>query len=252
MTSSIATSDLSGQLRGIVDGRHLTDAARGALREWLETPRLEPLVLRDFLAPTFAEALAGVMRRLPVWVRAATILAGEGEDATPVDVEEATWESEPAQLSRHFVARPLIDALEPGAMSAEDQTTLKRFLAFAVTSGALRRYLAEGSDVRLEPATSLEFACYGPGDQILEHQDLVHGRLLAGNFYLDDEYREGSGARLGFRHGDRISHVDPLFNTFSLIPIHPDCHHWVEAYSGDGVGRYTVSIGQHAAVEEPS
>jgi hypothetical protein len=237
--------DPDGPLRQFINAEHLSDEALADLGQWHSQRPWRPRVYRNFLIDDVARAMAAVLRSLPVWSRCATVYSGPLEVE---DIDEADWADHPDRAACHFVARPLVDVFQPGAMDPDSQLALKRFLAFAVTRGDLRTWISAGVGFPLEKRVSFELACYGEGDQITAHQDLFEGRVLAVNFYLDESYRKGTGARLGFRNevGDEF-HVDPVFNTFSLIPIDPGCRHWVEPFTGEGMGRYTVSIGQHRA-----
>ncbi|MFP8883827.1 hypothetical protein [Streptomyces mangrovi] len=216
------------------------------LHTWFRGEPAEPLIFRDFLREDRARAVAAAIREFDVWSRCATTYHGTEGHA---EIAEAEWPDHPDRAARHFVARPLSRVLEPDVLSEERRTALEQFLAFAVVSGPLRAWLSVGAGVELEARTSVEFAAYQASDEIRPHQDLLPGRVMAVNFYLDETYTRGSGARLGYRNeeGEEFF-VDPLFNTFSVIPIREKCWHWVEPFQGDGVGRYTVSIGQHRAL----
>jgi len=223
---------------------YCTDETLIDLGNWFRHRPTEPKVYRNFLRPDVANSVAAAMRTLPVWVRYATIiLPGEVRSH---ELAEETWHTHPDRAACHFVARPLLDALETGAMDAEPQRSLQRFLTFAVLGGPLRTWISTGINVSIERRMSIELAAYRTGDEILPHQDLVSGRILAINFYLDKAYQHGMGARLSYRNEEGTEFfVDPLFNTFSLIPIRDNCYHWVEPFMGNGIGRYTVSIGVH-------
>ncbi|MFP8883835.1 2OG-Fe(II) oxygenase family protein [Streptomyces mangrovi] len=226
---------------------HLTDAARKELHDWFRSSPTEPKVFQEFLRPELARSMAEALRCLPVWERHSTAHRTSTETE---DIPEEAWDGHPRRAARHFVARALPNALEDGKMEAPHQKALRAFLAFAVMSGGLQSWLEEGIGVEIDRSrNSLEFAAYKVGDSINVHQDLLPGRILAVNFYLDDAYRPSDGARLGYRNEEgREFRVDPLFNSFALIPILPDCHHWVDPYEGATTGRFTVSIGQHQVV----
>lgn len=241
-STSIADVDFAS-LAELIDSRYLTEQALADLGTWFRGTPTRPMVLRNFLRPEIAEATAAAMGALPVWSRCCTVFA---DALSTADIPESEWAKHPDRVACHFVARPLLDALEPGAMSRAHQGALKRFITFAVISGQLRSWIGAGIGVPLEKRTSVELAAYGPADQIRPHQDLIPGRIVAVNFYLDPDYRLGTGARLGYRNElNQEFAVDPLFNSFSLIPIGPQCHHWVEPFQDDRRGRYTVSIGEH-------
>jgi hypothetical protein len=228
---------------GFIHPDHLTADTLADLGDWYRARPARPKVYRNFLRPAIADGVARALRALPVWDRCATVFQGP---LTTGEIPEAEWPDHPDRAACHFIARPLVSALDPGGMDATLQHVLQQFLAFAVLAGPLRTWIGAGIGQQLERRTSVELACYRRGDAISAHQDLYPRRVLAVNFYLDEDYRPGTGGRLGFRNGDGTEfHVDPLFNTFSLIPILPDCHHWVEPFAGEGIGRFTISIGQH-------
>ncbi|WP_380282754.1 2OG-Fe(II) oxygenase family protein [Kitasatospora purpeofusca] len=204
------------------------------LGDWFRARPTEPKVYHDFLRADLARAMGEVMRELPVWERYSAVQRHEDDPPT----------------AGHFVARSLPACLDEGLLPPGHRKALGTFLSFAVMSGALQAWIQEGIGVRLDPGrSSLELASYRAGDHIEEHQDLLPGRILAVNFYLDETYRPGTGARLGYRNEDgREFFVDPLFNTFALIPILPKSFHWVEPYEEPAMGRFTVSIGQHRVV----
>lgn len=237
--------DAGNPLREFISAEYLTDDALAELGHWYSERPWRPRVYHNFLIDDVARSLAGVLRALPVWSRCATVYRGTLETE---EISEPDWADHPDRAACHFVGRPLLDVFQPGAMDTASQTALKRFLSFAVTRGDLRTWISAGIGFPLEKRTSVELACYSDGDQIMPHQDLFPDRVLAVNFYLDENYVPGTGARLGFRNeaGDEF-HVDPIFNTFSLIPIDPACRHWVEPFTGEGTGRQTVSIGEHRA-----
>ncbi|MGW5781958.1 2OG-Fe(II) oxygenase [Streptomyces sp. NPDC003863] len=216
------------------------------LASWIRSDPAEPLVFRNFLVEDRARAVAEAMRAMDVWSRCATTYHGT-QGAT--EITEAEWAYHPDRAARHFVARPLGRVLEPGALTDASRRAVEQFLAFAVLQGPLSAWLSAGAGIELDGRSTVEFACYSAGDEIRPHQDLLPGRVMAVNFYLDENYQQGTGGRLGYRNekGEEFF-VDPLFNTFSLIPVRENCWHWVEPFQGEGVGRYTVSIGQNRSV----
>lgn len=229
-----------------INPHYCTAEALTDLGRWFRQHPTEPKVYRNFLRPAIAHGVATAMHSLPVWLRYATTYKPDG--VSTCEIAEAAWHMHPDRAACHFVARPLLEALEKGAMDVEHQRALKRFLTFAVLGGLLHTWVSTGINVRIERRTSVELAAYRAGDQIRPHQDLLPRRILAVNFYLDEAYQPGRGARLGYRNEEgNTFFVDPLFNTFSLIPIRSECYHWVEPFTGDGIGRYTVSIGMHSA-----
>lgn len=225
---------LPAQVIAAVSPEHLTPNALAELGDWFRARPTEPKVYRDFLREDLARAMGETMRALPVWERYSAVQRHKDDPPT----------------AGHFVARSLPDCLVDGRLQPEHRKALRVFLSFAVMSGALQTWIQEGIGVRLDPTrSSLELAAYRAGDHIEEHQDLLPGRILAVNFYLDETYRTGSGGRLGYRNENgRKFFVDPLFNTFALIPILPDSHHWVEPFQEPDMGRFTVSVGQHGVV----
>ncbi|MEU8539742.1 2OG-Fe(II) oxygenase [Streptomyces sp. NPDC048717] len=214
--------------------------------QWMKSSSPEPMVFRNFLRPEAAAVTAAALRALPVWSRHVTAYYSQTETEI---IDEADWADHPQRAACHYVAQPLTAALADGAMAAQHQTSLRRFLKFAVLTNGLRDWVSLGTGVRLSPKEcSVEFAAYGRGDQIRPHQDLFPRRVLGGNLYLDEEHRSDTGGRLGFRlEGGEETMVEPAFNTFSLFPIRPDAHHWVEPFQRDTTGRYTVSFGLHRA-----
>jgi hypothetical protein len=225
-----------------INPQYLTSPALDGIRDWMGSSPSTPLALGNFLTPTTAESMSAVMRALPAWGRVVTAYRNNAET---YPIEERDWPQHPDRAACHFVAQP-VQALASGAMAAADQQALRRFLAFAITTDWLRDWIALGTGAPLGSVKSVELAAYGPGDQITAHQDLYPGRIVGGNFYLDEAYQPGTGARLGYRvTGQGESFVEPVFNTLSLFAIRPDAWHWVEPYRGSGRGRYTVSIGFH-------
>ncbi|WP_078887890.1 2OG-Fe(II) oxygenase [Streptomyces sp. NRRL S-118] len=229
--------------RRFIDERHLTPAVWQEMREWYTAEPGRPFILRDFLRPEWAGAMDAAMRALPVWSRCATVYTNSRDSR---EIPEAEWADHPHRAACHFVARPLGEALQNGSITDEHRRTIEQFLAFSVLTDTLRDFITAGVGFPLEPRTSVELAAYRDGDRIRRHQDLFPGRVMAVNFYLDAAHRPGTGGRLGFRNEAGTDElVEPLFNTFSMIPVREECWHWVEPFSGEGTGRYTVSIGQH-------
>ncbi|WNO67455.1 2OG-Fe(II) oxygenase [Streptomyces sp. AM2-3-1] len=241
------TSPLEKNLRQFakfVNPQHVESMDK--LSTWIRSEPAEPLVFRDFLIEDRARAVAKAMRGIDVWSRCATTYHGTQGSA---EIPESEWALNPHRAARHFVARPLARVLESGVLPDPGRKAVEQFLAFAVLVGPLRSWLSAGSGLELDGQATVEFACYSAGDEIRPHQDLLPGRVMAVNFYLDEAYEKGTGGRLGYRNetGEEFF-VDPLFNTFSLIPVREECWHWVEPFRGEGVGRYTVSIGQNQSV----
>ncbi|MGC4804660.1 2OG-Fe(II) oxygenase [Micromonospora sp. DT233] len=244
--SPVTTDRLLRQCATFVRPEHLYPQALEELADWYHSEPSRPLVIRNFLKDRWALGVADAMRDIDVWSRCATTYHGTQGSAEITDEE---WPDHPDRAARHFVARPLTRVFEPGhSLSEAQRAVLEQFLAFAVVSGPLRSWLSAGTGVSLTSRTSVEFASYQAGDEIRPHQDLLPGRVMAVNFYLDEAYQPGTGGRLGYRNerGQEF-HVDPLFNSFSIIPIREECWHWVEPFRGAGQGRYTVSIGEHRA-----
>ncbi|MBT2450996.1 hypothetical protein J7F03_28755 [Streptomyces sp. ISL-43] len=231
------------QTAAFVAPEHLTPATLDRLHTWYHGEEQKPLALRNFLLPELATSLAAALRAIPAWDRHAAIYEGRlkktefwGEDV----------EHDPRITISQFIVRDINALLDDGAMDAAHQKTLEQFMVFSVLSDALRGWIKAGTGLELRRRTVMELAAYRDSDALGAHQDLVPGRVMAVNFYLDEDYRPEHDGRLGFRDGKGTeSHVTPLFNTVSLMPIREDCWHWVEPFAGDRVGRYTIAIGQH-------
>lgn len=233
----------------LINPEYRTTEFRHTLREWYVRTPGEPMLLRGFLREEFAERLDDMMRNLPNWGIHATAATGPN---TTEDIAPEDWDDHPSAFARHLVAAPVEAALAPGAMSEVDTETLKTLLKFAVVGDTFRSWLSTGTEVDLARIMSLEIASYRKGDLIPLHQDLLPGRIMAVNLYMDRKYELGTGARLGYRNedGDEIM-TDPEFNSLSMIPIRQECWHWVEPFTGDGIGRYTVSMGQQDPLTSP-
>ncbi|MFD9123325.1 2OG-Fe(II) oxygenase [Kitasatospora sp. NPDC059571] len=237
-------AEVLSRAAALIAPEHLTAQTLESVSTWLSEPSDRPMVFRNFLRQEAAEATAAAMRALPVWARHVTAYRNLTETEA---IDERDWPGHPERAACHFVAQPLTAALEPGAMAAEHQDSLRRFLSFAVITNRFRDWISLATGVPLNPKeASVELAAYGRGDQIRPHQDLFPNRVLGGNFYLDQDYRVGQGGRLGYRvDGGAETLVDPLFNTLSLFQIRADGYHWVEPFEPETIGRYTVSIGLH-------
>lgn len=234
---------LVDRLRRYMNGSYLTKGKLEELHAWFRQTEATPMSLQDFLNPRFADAIDKAFRAVPAWTRHATVYRGRSSVG---DVQEADWDAHPDRAARHFVARQLLETLDDKHAAPSERKTLETFLAFAVGEGLFTSWLSAAVGVRLRPA-SFELASYRHGDEIRPHQDLFPGRCLAVNFYVDAEYELGTGARLGFSNeGNQEFLVDPVFNSVSMIRVDERCKHWVEPYTGHGVGRYTLSIGEHA------
>ncbi|MFG3284434.1 2OG-Fe(II) oxygenase [Streptomyces sp. NPDC048111] len=231
---------------GFINPEHLTADTLGSLGDWLTRAPSRPFVLRDFVAPRTARAMGAALRALPVWTRCVTAFASDTETE---DIPESEWAGHPRRAACHYVARDLPGVLAEGAMESAHQAALRGFLGKALLTDTLRDWIAAGTGISLSSKeTSLELACYGPGDQIRPHQDLVPRRVFAVNFYLDEAHRPDTGGRLVYRNEEDTEFaVEPLFNSFSMIQIRPDAWHRVEPYGGAGRGRFTVSVGLHRA-----
>ena len=249
MTTQTAGSDISrdavlSRAAMLIAPEQLTDDAIRSVHEWLVGGGDQPLVIRNFLKHEAAAGVAASMQALPVWSRHVTAYLSSTETEA---VDEQDWLGHPERAACHYVAKPLTAALAEGAMAAEHQEHLRRFLAFVVTSNRFRDWVSLATREKLDPKNaSVELAAYDRGDQIRPHQDLVPRRILGANFYLDPGYQVGQGGRLGYQiEGSAETLVDPLFNTLSLFRIRPDAYHWVEPFGPSAMGRYTVSIGLH-------
>jgi hypothetical protein len=212
------------------------------LRNWYFDDRHRPLALQDFLKPELARSLAAALRAIPTWSRHAAIYGGR---STTTEF----WEEVDPGLdltATQFAVRDIAALFEEGAMDPGHQRTLEQFLLFSVISDALRDWLKAGTGLSLRRKTLMELAAYRASDGLGAHQDLFPGLVLAVNFYLDENYRPEQGGRLGFRNGHGTEfRVTPVFNSVSIFPLRDDCWHWVEPFTGDSVGRYTIAIGQH-------
>lgn len=248
-SGTASTEEIVSRAATLISPGHLTDGALERVGAWMRTPGDEPLALRDFLRTDAAVAMSDAMRALPVWVRHVTAYRNLTETEF---IDEADWAGHPERAACHFVAQPLTAALESGAMAPGHQRALRQFLSFVVISNRMRDWISLVSGVELDQShMSIELAAYGRDDQIMPHQDLFPRRVLGGNFYLDQDYRSGTGGRLGYRvDGGPEYLTEPQFNTLSLFRIRPDAHHWVEPFQPETAGakgRYTVSIGLHRA-----
>ncbi|MET7426138.1 2OG-Fe(II) oxygenase [Dactylosporangium sp. NPDC005555] len=248
MIPSAAVSPLPenvlAQAAAFINPEYLGVEALRAVQTWFHLPDPQPLPLRDFLRPEVADGISGALRTLPSWVRYAASYHGRldkqefwGDDA------DGAATGGPAQ----YVIRDVAALLDDPALDAGHRQAIERFLVFTVLSEALRGWLLAGTGLELSRHTGVEFACYRDSDGLAPHQDLVPGRVLAANFYLDPAYRTGHGGRLGFRSGSGEHFVEPFYNTLSLMRIREDCWHWVEPYRGDGIGRYTIAVALQSA-----
>ncbi|MER7952487.1 2OG-Fe(II) oxygenase family protein [Streptomyces sp. NPDC096079] len=223
--------------------RYLTESTVERLRDWYHGDPVHPLQLRDFLRPEFATDLAAAMRAIPTWSRHAATY--EGRLGKTEFWDDEVDEQDDVTIAQ-FVVKDIHALLDEGAMDPGHQRTLQEFFVFSVLTDALRDWIGSGTGLVLRKHTTMELAAYRRSDALGAHQDLVPGRVLAVNFYLDEEYTPESGGRLAFRNGqDQEFFVEPVFNSVSLMPIREDCWHWVEPFTRDAVGRYTIAMGQH-------
>ncbi|MGW5781955.1 2OG-Fe(II) oxygenase [Streptomyces sp. NPDC003863] len=230
-------------VRRFVNPEYLEPEARAELHTWHKQGAGGPRTLPDFLRPDFATALGDALRALPYWVRYASVYEG---DVRTREVAEEEWDGHPDRAARHYLIRPMLAAVESPDVAEEHRTVLRQFLAFVVTGPHFLSWVASVVGDSLEPRTSFEFTRYGTGDHITPHHDLIPGRVLAANFYLDSRYTDTAGGRLWFRDADGRDHVtEPEFNSFTMIPIRDGCRHWVEPYTGAEPGRYTANLQIH-------
>lgn len=227
-----------------LDERYTSEAAVAEVKDWFSRHAGGPLTLPGFLQPDLAADLATALRRFGSWSRYTTAFEGR---TRMVEIDSGQWATHPTRAARHYLARPLVETLDSPSTPGVDRAALSRFLGFAVTGGYLLSWLSAITDCPVEPRTSFEFSCYGQGDMITEHDDLLPGRILAANCYLDDAYACEQGGQLHFRDEQgREYTVDPVFNSFTLIPIRPGCVHWVEPYLSVGRGRFTANFQIHS------
>ncbi|MEU6522674.1 2OG-Fe(II) oxygenase [Streptomyces sp. NPDC046924] len=222
---------------------HLTGAAFDSVSDWYRAEHATPLHLTDFLMPELATRLAAALRAVPTWARHASLIE-KGQEPTEYWGAEADTATD-VTASQFRV--PDIHALfSDGVLPPEHRRTLEEFFVFTVLSDAFRDWLKAGTGLELRKRTAMELAAYRNSDGLGDHQDLMPGRVFAVNFYLDDGYRPEHGGRLGYRNGKGEEfHAVPLFNSLSVIPIRDDCWHWVEPFTSDSVGRYTIAMAQH-------
>ncbi|WNO67452.1 2OG-Fe(II) oxygenase [Streptomyces sp. AM2-3-1] len=229
--------------RRFINPTYLEPDARADLHEWYMQGKGGPRTLRNFLSAEFATALGDALRSLPYWVRYASVYEG---DVRTREVDEKSWEGHPDKAARHYLIRPMLSAIESPDVPEEHRKVLKQFLAFVVTGPYFLSWVSCVVGDSLEPRTSFEFTRYGTYDHITPHHDLIPGRVLAANFYLDDQYEDSRGGRLWFRDADGEDYATlPEFNSFTMIPIRDGCRHWVEPYTGSEPGRYTANLQIH-------
>jgi len=230
-----------------VDERHRGAAAVAALREWFQRPPVHPLLVRDFLEPSFAHKLAAAIGRLPNWRFHAQVLPSP--DSAPVDVEAEEYWAFPAeqQLAYHDIAHQMIDVVTvPDMVSPEDLLVLRVFFQFAVAGSTLSDWLETFLPYRFNGEVSVEFARYRDGQLLGAHADAVDNRRMAVNLYLDPSYVPERGAHLGYRDETGASSFSvPWFNSATLMPTRKDCRHWVTPYHGASPGRYVIALGFH-------
>ncbi len=236
-------SDWQPTASRFLDARHLSPEAIERLRKWFAAGSGGPFTLRNFMVPDVARDLCTALRRFASWSRYATVYDGH---IRMVEIDPSEWPTHPDRAARQYLARPLVETLDSPSTSDADRLAFTRFLGFAVTGRYLLSWLSSIVGQPLEPRTSFEFACYGPGDMIAPHDDLLPGRILAANCYLDDTYLPLHGGQLCFRDEQRRDYqVDPEFNSFTLIPIRTGCVHWVQPYTGPALGRFTANFQVH-------
>ncbi|MFJ9444303.1 2OG-Fe(II) oxygenase [Kitasatospora sp. NPDC101235] len=230
-------------VRRFVNPVYLEPEVRAELHAWHTKGTGGPRTLPGFLRADFATALGDALCALPYWVRYASVYEG---DVRTREVAEEGWEELPDKAARHYLIRPMLAAVESPEVAEEHREVLRQFLAFVVTGTHFLSWVADVVGEPLEPRTSFEFTRYGAGDHITPHHDLIPGRVLAANFYLDSRYTPTAGGRLWFRDADGREHVTlPEFNSFTMIPIRDGCRHWVEPYTGAEPGRYTANLQIH-------
>lgn len=223
--------------------RYLTESTVELLRDWYHGDEPRPLHLTDFLRPEFARDVGAAMRAIPNWSRHSAKY--EGAQGKTEFWDEEVAEQDDITISQ-FVVRDIHSLLDEGAMAPAHQRALQDFFVFSVLSDGLRDWIAAGTGLALRKRTFMDLAAYRRSDGLGAHQDLVPGRVLAINFYFDEDYEPAAGGRLGFRDGEGHEfHIEPIFNSVSMIPIREDCWHWVEPFAQDTVGRYTIAVGQH-------
>ncbi|MFD6831609.1 hypothetical protein CH313_29400 [Streptomyces sp. TSRI0384-2] len=237
------SADVSPAAARYIAPAHLTGAALDAVSDWYRAEHATPLHLTGFLVPELAARLAGALRAVPTWARHASLIE-RGQEPIEYWGEEADTATD-ATASQFRV--PDIHALfADGVLRPEHRRTLEEFFVFTVLSDTFRDWLKASTGLRLRKRTAMELAAYRNSDGLADHQDLMPGRVFAVNFYLDEEYRLEHGGRLGYRNGrgDEFR-AAPHFNSLSVIPIREDCWHWVEPFTSDRVGRYTIAMAQH-------
>jgi hypothetical protein len=240
--------DQLARARHFITPTHLTEPALAHVRRWYEASPSRPLQLQDFLLPGFAGKAASMLRDLPVWTRVCRVYVGP-DQARYVSEEE--WQASDRKWARSWIGTPIDRALDEGVMPAAHRKTLEQFLAFSVLDGPLTTWLRTATGTALDRRGSIELAAYGKGDRIGEHQDRIERRAFAVNFYLDPDYTKGTGGRLGYRNeAGQTFHVEPDFNSVSIIPIQEQSVHWVEEFTEDRRGRLTISVGQNRAAED--
>ena len=223
--------------------RHLTGVAFTAVRDWYHAEHASPLHLTDFLVPHLAARLSAALRAVPTWARHSSLIETDQE---PMEYWGEEADTAAGVTATQFRVPDIHALFAEGTLATPHRQALEDFFVFTVLSDTFRDWLKEGTGLVLRKRTAMELAAYRNSDGLGDHQDLMPGRVFSVNLYLDDTYRPEHGGRLGYRNGAwEEFHVVPRFNSVSVIPIREDCWHWVEPFSGDGVGRYTIAMAQH-------
>ncbi|WP_066720582.1 2OG-Fe(II) oxygenase [Sphingomonas pituitosa] len=223
------------------------EAAAADLAAWYAARPRSIFTLANVLPQEEAAHLRAALHAHRCWThsRHIDVPGNTTSEATP----EAWAAATPGErFSSHFVLRPIGALIPPeGIMAAAHRRALMRFARAALVEPELRDWASAIVGIRLDGRVGCELARYGEGDFIAPHTDHYDGRSLAFVLYLDD-CDARSGGLLHFCNEAGIETIHPpRFNHAALIPIHPDCRHWVSPWQRAEPGRETISLAFRAA-----
>jgi len=227
-------------LRQWIEPKYLARPFLREMQSWFVRRPGTPRLLKGFLRPERAEALADCLAGVTLWQRVRCVRDGE----TTREVTDGEWERTPPEqrFSDTDIARPLKRLWEGQGVPAGAEGLLKSFLLLAL-GPPMQSWVSRVVGVDVSGKITCEVARYGRGQFLREHSDTHDSRIAGANFYLGRAPGITRGGKLGFRNEQgEVFLLEAEFNSLSIFPVRVGCSHWVTEWVDEQAGRELVSV----------